>query len=55
MTTSEANIIAYYGEGGAVGSIAAVEIERGGLGAVTLVARSNYYQVNDLGYERESV
>jgi ketopantoate reductase len=41
--------------GGAVGTIAAVNIEVGGLGAVTLVARSNYVQVNDFGYTIESV
>jgi ketopantoate reductase len=41
--------------GGAVGSIAAVNIEAGGLGSVTLVARPNYQQIKDLGYEIESV
>ena len=41
--------------GGAAGSIAAVNIEVGGLGSVTLVARSNYQQIKDLGYEIESV
>jgi ketopantoate reductase len=53
MTTPKANVLLV--GGGAVGSIAAVNIEAGGLGAVTLVARSNYIHINRLGYEIESV
>ena len=41
--------------GGAVGSIAAVNIEAGGLGTVTLVARSNYVHISEKGYDIESV
>jgi hypothetical protein len=50
---SKANVLLV--GGGAVGTIAAVNIEAGGLGAVTIVARSNYTQVNDFGYIIESV
>jgi ketopantoate reductase len=53
MTTAKANVLLV--GGGAVGSIAVVNIEKGGLEAVTLVARSNYHQVNDVGYDIESV
>jgi ketopantoate reductase len=41
--------------GGAVGTIAAVNIEAGGLGEVTLVARSNYQQIKEDGFEINSV
>jgi predicted dinucleotide-utilizing enzyme len=53
MSSSKANVLLV--GGGAVGTIAAVNIEAGGLGAVTIVARSNYTQVNDFGYIIESV
>ena len=53
MSSSKANVLLV--GGGAVGTIAAVNIEAGGLGAVTIVARSNYNQVNDYGYIIESV
>lgn len=41
--------------GGAVGAIAALNIEAGGLGAVTAVLRSNYPAVSQNGYNIESV
>lgn len=41
--------------GGAVGTIAAVNIESGGLGAVTAVLRSNYAVVKERGYTISSV
>lgn len=41
--------------GGAVGAIAAVNIESGQLGAVTAVLRSNYEAVNRVGYNIQSV
>lgn len=41
--------------GGAVGSIAALNIESGKLGAVTAVLRSNFQAVRDHGYRIESV
>jgi len=41
--------------GGAVGAIAALNIESGGLGAVTAVLRSNYTVVKENGYIIESV
>lgn len=53
MATPKANVLLV--GGGAVGSIAAVNIEAGGLGAVTLVARSNYIYINQLGYVIESI
>jgi ketopantoate reductase len=53
MSSSKANVLLV--GGGAVGTIAAVNIEAGGLGSVTLVARSNYTRVNDFGYTIESV
>ncbi|KAH9869681.1 hypothetical protein IAQ61_006893 [Plenodomus lingam] len=40
--------------GGAVGTIAAVNLEVGGLAAVTVVLRSNYAVVNERGYTIES-
>jgi ketopantoate reductase len=41
--------------GGAVGTIAAVNLETGGLAAVTMVLRSNYQVVKEKGYTIESV
>ena len=41
--------------GGAVGSIAALNVETGGMGAVTAVLRSNFKVVNEKGYTIESV
>lgn len=41
--------------GGAVGTIAALNIESGKLGAVTAVLRSNFQAVRDYGYRIESV
>ena len=40
--------------GGAVGTIAAVNLEVGGLAAVTIVLRSNYSVVDEKGYTIES-
>jgi threonine dehydrogenase-like Zn-dependent dehydrogenase len=40
--------------GGAVGAIAAVNLEVGGLATVTVVLRSNYNAVKDNGYTIES-
>jgi ketopantoate reductase len=40
--------------GGAVGAIAAMNIELGGLGAVTAVLRSNYQAVAESGYKIDS-
>ncbi|KAF2802185.1 2-dehydropantoate 2-reductase [Mytilinidion resinicola] len=40
--------------GGAVGAIAALNLEQGGLAAVTVVLRSNYHVVNEFGYDIES-
>ena len=40
--------------GGAVGAIAAVNLEFGGLATVTVVLRSNYNVVKDKGYTIES-
>jgi ketopantoate reductase len=40
--------------GGAVGAIAAVNLEVGGLATVTLVLRSNYSVVKENGYTIES-
>jgi ketopantoate reductase len=53
MSSSKANVLLV--GGGAIGTIAAANIEAGGLGAVTLVARSNYAIVNDFGYTIESI
>lgn len=41
--------------GGAVGTIAALNIEAGGLGSVTAVLRSNFKVVEKEGYVIESV
>jgi ketopantoate reductase len=40
--------------GGAVGAIAALNLEAGGLATVTVVLRSNYDAVHDKGYRMES-
>lgn len=40
--------------GGSVGTIAALNLEAGGLANVTLVLRSNYNVVNDKGFDIES-
>jgi ketopantoate reductase len=40
--------------GGSVGAIAAVNLEVGGLGTVTVVLRSNYNLVKESGYKIES-
>jgi ketopantoate reductase len=40
--------------GGSVGAIAAVNLEVGGLAAVTVVLRSNYSLVKESGYRIES-
>ena len=56
MTTTEvkkANVLLL--GGGAVGTIAALNIESGGLGSVTAVLRSNFKVVQDEGYVIESV
>ena len=41
--------------GGAVGTIAAINLELGGLAAVTAVLRSNYTVVSKRGFKIESV
>lgn len=56
MTTTEvkkANVLLL--GGGAVGTIAALNIESGGLGSVTAVLRSNFKVVEEEGYVIESV
>jgi ketopantoate reductase len=40
--------------GGAVGAIAALNLDVGGLAEVTIVLRSNYKAVNESGYNFES-
>lgn len=50
--TEKANILLF--GGGAVGAIAALDIESGGLGEVTAVLRSNFQVVRDQGYIIES-
>jgi ketopantoate reductase len=40
--------------GGAVGAIAALNLDVGGLAEVTIVLRSNYSVVNESGYNFES-
>jgi ketopantoate reductase len=52
-TTKKANILLL--GGGAVGAIAALNLEAGGLSAVTAVLRSNFQVVNEEGYTIESV
>ncbi|KAH7412738.1 2-dehydropantoate 2-reductase-like protein [Cadophora sp. MPI-SDFR-AT-0126] len=51
--TKKANVLLL--GGGAVGTIAALNIETGGLGSVTAVLRSNFKVVQDEGYVIESV
>jgi ketopantoate reductase len=41
--------------GGAVGAIAALNIEAGGLGTVCVVLRSNYKVVREFGYTINSI
>lgn len=53
MSAPKANVLLV--GGGAVGAIAALNIEAGGLGAVTAVLRSNYAAVSQNGYNIESV
>ena len=53
MANVKANVLLV--GGGAVGTIGAVNIEEGGLGAVTMVLRSNYKAVSEFGYQIESV
>jgi ketopantoate reductase len=40
--------------GGAVGAVAALNLQVGGLAEVTIVLRSNFAAVNDAGYDFES-
>jgi NADPH-dependent 2,4-dienoyl-CoA reductase/sulfur reductase-like enzyme len=53
MDTSERKSVLIIG-GGAVGAIAALNLEVGGLAEVTLVLRSNYNVVNEMGYTFDS-
>jgi len=53
VTNKKANILLL--GGGAVGTIAALNIETGGLGSVTAVLRSNFKVVEEEGYTIESV
>lgn len=53
VETKKANVLLL--GGGAVGAIAALNIEVGGLGAVTVVCRSNFKVVSEEGYIIESV
>lgn len=53
MTTSTKKSILIIG-GGAVGAIAALNLEVGGLARVTLVLRSNYNAVNEQGFRIKS-
>ncbi|TVY87119.1 Uncharacterized protein LAWI1_G006326 [Lachnellula willkommii] len=52
-TEKKANVLLF--GGGAVGAIAALNIESGGLGSVTAVLRSNFKVVEEEGYKIESV
>jgi ketopantoate reductase len=52
-TEQKANVLLL--GGGAVGAIAALNIEAGGLGSVTAVLRSNFKVVDAEGYVIESV
>ena len=49
----KANVLLF--GGGAVGAIAALNIEAGGLGTVTAVLRSNFQVVRDEGYTIRSI
>lgn len=53
MSSKKANVLVL--GGGAVGAIAAVNLEMGGLAEVTAVLRSNFKAVNANGYIIESV
>jgi ketopantoate reductase len=53
VETQKANVLLL--GGGAVGAIAALNIESSGLGAVTAILRSNFKVVNEEGYTIESV
>jgi ketopantoate reductase len=53
MTSEKANVLIL--GGGAVGAIAAVNLEVGGLAEVTAVLRSNFTAVQENGYIIESV
>ena len=53
MSSKKANVLLI--GGGAVGAIAALNIEVGGLGEVTAVLRSNFSVVEEKGYTIESV
>ena len=53
MAVRKANVLVL--GGGAVGAIAAVNLEVGGLAEVTAVLRSNFKAVNEHGYVIESV
>lgn len=51
--TKKANVLLV--GGGAVGAVAALNVETGGLGEVSAVLRSNYMVVKEKGYTIESV
>jgi ketopantoate reductase len=53
MATKKVNILIL--GGGAVGAIAALSLETGGLAEVTAVLRSNFKTVNEKGYIIDSV
>lgn len=53
MSSKKANVLVL--GGGAVGAIAALNLEVGGLAEVTAVLRSNFKVVNENGYIIESV
>lgn len=53
VETKKANVLLL--GGGAVGAIAALNIEASGLGAVTAILRSNFKVVNEEGYTIESI
>jgi ketopantoate reductase len=53
MTSSPKKSVLIIG-GGAVGAIAGLNLEVGGLASVTLVLRSNYNAVNEHGFDIKS-
>lgn len=53
MSETEKKTVLIIG-GGSVGAIAAVNLQVGGLAAVTVVLRSNYDVVQEKGYQIES-
>lgn len=53
ITTKKANVLLL--GSGAVGTIAALNIEAGGKGAVTAVLRANFKVVNEEGFKVDSV